>query len=142
MSGDVGQSTNSALSLDDAGTLILSGSNGYTYGTAVKAGTLIVENPNGIPNGSSLTVGAGAATLFGSPAAEGVVLGGPEVAAAVGGSSAAVPVPSPVPEPGGLVLLLAAMAGAALYRRTGRRSKTAPRDVAVNLCNQYLRLHR
>ena len=127
LSGDIGENTaGTALSLDDAGTLILSGSNGYTDGTAVNAGTLIVENPNGIPNGSSLTVGAGAASLFGSPAAGGVVLGGLEVpAAAVGGNSAAAP--SPVPEPGTLVLLLAAAAGAALYRRTGRRRKTAAR---------------
>ena len=64
------------LSLNDAGTLILSGSNGYTGGTNVNAGTLLVENPDGIPNGSSLTVGAGAASLFASPAAGGVVLGG------------------------------------------------------------------
>ena len=60
LSGDISESmTGSALSLDDAGTLILSGSNGYTGGTFVNAGTLVVENPNGIPNGSSLTVGRG-----------------------------------------------------------------------------------
>ena len=128
LSGDISEETpgTGLLSLDDAGTLILSGSNGYTGGTFVNAGTLVVENPNGIPNGSSLTVGAGAASLFGSPAAGGVVLCGLEVPAAVGGSSAAVP--SPVPEPGTLALLLAAVAGAALYRRTGRRSKTAARQ--------------
>ena len=90
LSGDISESTvGSALSLDDAGTLILSGSNGYTGGTNVNAGTLVVENVNGIPNGSNLTVGAGAASLFGSPAAGGVVLGGAEVAA-TGGNSAAV----------------------------------------------------
>ena len=114
------------MSLDDAGTLILSGSNGYSEGTLVNAGTLIVENPNGIPNGSSLTVGAGAASLFAAPVAEGMVLGGLEVpAAAVGGSSAAAT--SPVPEPGTLVLLVAAVAGAALCRRSGRR-KTGARQ--------------
>jgi autotransporter-associated beta strand protein len=126
LSGDISEETpgTGLLSLDDAGTLILSGSNGYTGGTVVNAGTLVVENANGIPNGSSLTVGAGAASLFAgtmypwSAAAGGVVLGGLEVPAAVGGSSAAVP--SPVPEPDTLALLLAAVAGAALYRRTGR----------------------
>ena len=125
LSGDIGQNTNSALSLDDAGTLILSGSNGYSEGTLVNAGALVVENPNGIPNGSSLTVGAGAASLFGAPAAGGVVLGGAEIVVAGGNSASAPPA---VPEPGTLALLLAAAAGAALYSRTGRRSKTAARQ--------------
>ena len=123
MSGDIGESvTGSAFSLDDAGTLILSGSNGYTGGTFVNAGTLVVENPNGIPNGSSLTVGAGAATLFGSPAGGSVVFGGgAEVVVASGNSVAA---PSAVPEPGALMLLLAALGCAAACRRfrDGRRS--------------------
>ena len=83
--------------------LILSGSNGYTGGTFVNAGTLVVENPNGIPNGSSLTVGTGAASLFGSPAA-----GGLESAVPSSGSSLAAP--SAVPEPDTLALLLAGMA--------------------------------
>ncbi len=126
LSGDISESvTGSALSLDDAGMLILSGSNGYTGGTFVNAGTLVVENPNGIPNGSSLTVGAGAASLFASPAGGSVVFGGAEVIVAGGNSAAA---PSAVPEPGTLALLLAGLASAALYRRTGRRWKTAARS--------------
>lgn len=108
--------TGSSLSLDDAGTLILSGSNGYSGGTFVNAGTLQVQNPNGIPQGSNLSVGAGAASLFGSPAAGGVVLGG-EVAAS--GNSAGAP--PAVPEPGTLALLLAGLASAAIYRRVRRR---------------------
>ena len=105
------------MSLDDAGMLILSGSNGYTGGTFVNAGTLVVENPNGIPNGSSLTVG-GAASLFASPAGGSVVFGGAEVIVAGGNSAAA---PSAVPEPGTLALLLAGLAIAALCRRIRRR---------------------
>ena len=76
----------------------------------MNAGTLVVQNPNGIPNGTSLTVGAGAATLFGSPAAGGVVLGGAEVVVGGGNSAAA---PSAVPEPGALALLLAGLGCAA-----------------------------
>jgi autotransporter-associated beta strand protein len=133
LSGDISESTvGSALSLDDAGTLILSGSNGYTGGTFVKAGTLVVENPNGIPNGSSLTVGAGAASLFAGTmsgtmdswswsAAGGSVVFGAEVVVASGNSAA----PSAVPEPGALVLLLAALGSVAACRRFSRRSKIA-----------------
>jgi autotransporter-associated beta strand protein len=51
---------------DTGGTVILSGSNSYTGGTAVTAGTLIVESANALPEGSSLTVGAGAASMFGA----------------------------------------------------------------------------
>ncbi len=133
LSGDISESTvGSALSLDDAGTLILSGSNGYTGGTFVKAGTLVVENPNGIPNGSRLTVGAGAASLFAGTmsgtmdswswsAAGGSVVFGAEVVVASGNSAA----PSAVPEPGALVLLLAALGSVAACRRFSRRSKIA-----------------
>ncbi len=106
LSGDISESvTGSALSLDDAGTLILSGSNGYTGGTDVNAGTLVVQNPNGIPNGSSLTVGAGAATLFGSPAGGSVVFGGGAEVVVAGGNSAAAllrcPSLAPAAAPGG-----------------------------------------
>ena len=120
LSGDISESlSGSALSLDDAGTLILSGSNGYTGGTFVNAGTLVVENPNGIPNGSSLTVGAGAASLFASPAGGSVVFGGAEVVLAGGNSAPAAP--PAVPEPGTLLLLLAGLASAVIYRRIRRR---------------------
>jgi fibronectin-binding autotransporter adhesin len=81
----------SSLTLDGNGQLILSGSGLYTGGTIVNGGTLIVESAVGLDDGSSLTVGAGASSIFAriSPAA-------------VGGS----PV-SPVPEPGTLALLAA-----------------------------------
>ena len=92
LSGDISESvTGSSLSLDDAGTLILSGSNGYTGGTFVNAGTLVVQNPNGIPQGSSLTVGRGRRRSSVAMAAGGVVPGGGEVAAASGNSAGARP---------------------------------------------------
>ena len=123
LSGDISESVaGSALSLDDAGTLILSGSNGYTGGTDVNAGTLVVENPTALSNGSSLTVGAGAASLFAAPAAGGVVLGGVELAAVSGNSSAAPPA---VPEPATLALLLAALGSAAACRRFSKQSRIA-----------------
>ena len=118
LSGDIGESvTGSSLSLDDAGTLILTGSDGYTGGTFVNAGTLLVQNPNAIPQGSSLSVGAGAASLFAGTmhpwsAAGGVVPGGGDVAAASGNSAGAPPA---VPEPGTLALLLAGLGSAAIY---------------------------
>ena len=118
--GNISQSVaGSSLTLDNAGTLILSGSDGYTGGTLVTAGTLDVTAVNGLPNGGALTVGAGAGSLFASPAAGGVVLGGVQVATAgypLGGNSAAAPVA--VPEPGTLALLLAAgIAALTFYRR-------------------------
>ena len=123
LGGDISENAvGSALSLDDAGTLILSGSNGYTGGTYVNAGTLVVENSDGIPNGSSLTVGDGAATLFAAPEGGGVVLGGVELAAASGNSAEA---PSRCPEPGMLSLLLAAVCSAAACRRFSKRSRSA-----------------
>ena len=51
---------------DGTGQLVLSGNNTYGGGTNVQSGTLIVESPTALPNGSSLTVGAGASSLFGS----------------------------------------------------------------------------
>ena len=137
LGGEISESTvGSALSLDDAGTLILSGSNGYTGGTNVNAGTLVVENPYGIPNGSRLTVGAGAASLFAgtidswSPAGGGVVLGGAEVTGGpmVGGTTAPPPA---VPEPGAAALLLAAAVSAMLFRARcthGRRRRGTSAD--------------
>jgi autotransporter-associated beta strand protein len=58
-----------SLTMNGAGgTLILSGSDSdsYTGGTNVEAGTLIVTNSEAIPNGTSLTVGAGALSIFGA----------------------------------------------------------------------------
>jgi autotransporter-associated beta strand protein len=92
------------------GTLILSpivGASTYTGGTIVEAGTLLVGADTGLPEGSSLTVGAGGISIFDrSQGAAPVISSG--VAAA-----------SPVPEPGTLILLLAAiLAGFGVWRRT------------------------
>ncbi len=55
------------LTTTGSGAVTLAGVNSYSGGTTVAAGTLIVTNPSAIPAGTSLTVGAGAASLFGSP---------------------------------------------------------------------------
>jgi autotransporter-associated beta strand protein len=131
--GNISQSVaGSSLTLDNAGTLVLSGSDSYTGGTLVTAGTLDVTAANGLPNGGALTIGAGAGSLFASPAAEGVVLGGVQVATAgypLGGNSVAAgyPLGAAVPEPGMLALLLAGLATAAIGRAGRRRPLLAKR---------------
>ena len=98
ISGIVGGS--GGLVLNGPGTLLLSGSNSYTGGTAVLDGKLIAAESYSLADGSSLTVGD--ASLF-APVF-------PDLAAnSLAGSS--------VPEPGTLALLAAAAALMALYRR-------------------------
>jgi autotransporter-associated beta strand protein len=81
------------------GTLVLSGSNSYTGGTAVDAGTLVVTSNTALPDGTSLTVGAGGAFVF-----------DPSVSAApVDGFSVAASQTNPLPEPGTLALLIAGL---------------------------------
>jgi len=46
------------------GTLILSGTNGYTGGTNAAAGTLVVTTSTAIADGSSLIIGAGGTFVF------------------------------------------------------------------------------
>ncbi len=106
-----------SLTLSGGGELILSGSNSYTGGTTVDAGALIVTNNEAIVDGTSLTVGN--SSLF--PAA--VV---PSTAAAV----------TPVPEPGTLVLLAAAIWSAAIYLAfDGRRHLKLRQLAACVPCN-------
>jgi autotransporter-associated beta strand protein len=103
LSGNIDElSTGMSLTLTNSSTLILSGSNDYSGGTVVEAGTLIVASNSGLLEGSSLAVGADAASLFASTAAGGLVA---------------------VPEPGPLVLLGAAVCGAAVYQRLRSRRK-------------------
>ena len=59
-----------ALNLSGSGTLVLSGSDTYSGGTNVEGGTLIFKGSAVLPAGTSLTVGAGAVTIFGSSAAD------------------------------------------------------------------------
>jgi autotransporter-associated beta strand protein len=95
---------------DGTGELVLSGNNTYTGGTSVVGGTLVAASATALPNGSSLTVGQGASSLFAPSFA------GPAVEAAPAGVAA-------VPEPGTLMLLLAALCGAVTCYRFSARSK-------------------
>ncbi len=101
ISGDIDDGTAShAIVKDGLGTLILSGSNGYTGGTSLMAGTLIVDSSAALLEGSGLIVGAGAST-FGFSTAAAPLSGGQSSAALPGGMSVAVP------EPATLLLLIA-----------------------------------
>ena len=86
-----------SLTLSGNGELILSGLNTYSGGTDVSGGTLVVSSNEGIADGSSLTVGAGAVSIFAGAAV-------PQTAA-------------PVPEPGTLALLAAALWSAGIHYR-------------------------
>ena len=89
IAGAISESGSScSLTLSGGGELILSGSNTYTGGTDVVGGTLVVASPTALADGTSLTVGANATSFFGASAAS------PSVVA--------------VPEPGTLLLLVAA----------------------------------
>ena len=104
-----------ALTLD-GGTLTLSGtSNSYSGGTNVEDGTLIATNSQAIADGTSLTIG-----IAGSFAP--VI---PGAATSSEPSAASTPV-APVPEPGALALLTAAICGAAAARWIRRGSPDRP----------------
>jgi autotransporter-associated beta strand protein len=98
--------TDESLTLADAGTLILDGSDTYTGGTIVTDGTLVLSSDDAIAEGTSLSVGARAALVFDASA------GGesPMVSAATSPRVAAVP------EPGTLLLLAAGVFGAVVGR--------------------------
>ena len=100
----------SAITVDGAGTVVLSGSNSYSGGTTVSAGTLLVTQSDAIAAGTSLTIGAGAASLFSSaPIAASVdtsaaipavasVAASSKVSAATAVPSTAVPASPPGPQ--------------------------------------------
>jgi autotransporter-associated beta strand protein len=95
------------IDMSGAGTMVLSGTNGYLGDTVVANGTLIATNSEAIPDGSNLTVGAGGA--FPAPV---VPASAPQAAAPV----------SSVPEPG-TIALVAAGAMALLVRARRRYRK-------------------
>ena len=112
ISGNIGDGgAGLPLSLADAGTLVLSGSNAYTGGTYVRQGSLIAGNTDSIPDGTPLLVGAGGTFLF-DPTAAASSTSEPSA------SRAAAPAGA-VPEPSTLALLAAAwiVAATAAWRR-------------------------
>ncbi len=103
-------------SADGTGTLVLSGSNTYGGGTDVASGTLIAMNSASIPSGTSLIVGSGGAFTF-APATT--------LAPAASNVASASLTVEPVPEPGTIALLLAAVGawcGRRIVRRRSRQS--------------------
>ena len=108
--------TGESLTLADAGTLILSGSDTYTGGTVVTAGTLILTSDTAIAEGTSLSIGARATMLFdASMAGESPIV-----------SAATSPRAVAVPEPSALLLLAIAVFGAVVVRGVrGRRPNQA-----------------
>ncbi len=101
----LGGNINGAFGLiaSGSGTLILSGSNGYSGTTIIEDGTLIAESPAALPDGGNVVIGDAGAFSESASAA-----GLPSGAAAV-------------PEPGTLVLFLAAGALALIRPRFRRR---------------------
>ena len=112
---DDGLGRSLTLAGDGTGLLILSGTNSYGGATNVNAGTMYITNSSALPPESNLTVGAGAAFIF-DP-------NGPGDDVATLAASHATSALEPVPEPGTLALLLAALWSAALCRRFRRRSQ-------------------
>jgi len=92
--------------------LILSGSDTYTGGTTVTAGALIVTSSNAIPSNTSLTVGAGGTLIF-----------DPSQATTARITALSTSQVNPVPEPGTIALLTAAVCGSVVYRRMRLRRK-------------------
>ncbi len=52
------------LTVNDAGAVVLSGTNAYAGGSAVLSGTLIVTSPSSLPANANLTIGADTAQFF------------------------------------------------------------------------------
>ena len=115
-----------ALMKVGSGLLVLSGSNSYTGGTIVEGGMLEATAADALPAGTSLIVGADATSIFGiavsgASSADSAVLAGP--------AGAGAPAES-VPEPGTLVLFIAAVCGAGTCRR-GRKTAAGARNGEV-----------
>ena len=97
--------------LSGAGVLNLGGSNSYSGGTNVDRRHAVPDELLALPNASNLTVGAGGTFIF-----------DPNGPPGYNAKTAALPAGAveAVPEPGTLALLLAALWGAAIYRRFRR----------------------
>jgi autotransporter-associated beta strand protein len=106
-----------SLLLNDAGTLILSGTNSFSGGTAVTNGTLILTNNEALAGGSSLTIGD-ASAFAGGPTGAGSDTGA--ISSGLSAPLAASPSITPVPEPSTFVLLAAGAVLLAVYRKRRR----------------------
>ena len=73
----------SSLTVDDLGTVVLTGLNSYTGGTNVALGTLVVANSYAIASGTNLSVGAAVASFFSSPPVQTAAFVSVETAAVV-----------------------------------------------------------
>ena len=106
------------------GTLTLAGSNSYAGGTTIRDGALLVLSPQSLADGA-LIIGAGGSFIF-DPTASSQSTGGPATPAIGGSGPGGASFPSPVnavPEPGTIVLLLAALGSAGIYQRFSFRQK-------------------
>jgi autotransporter-associated beta strand protein len=108
------------------GTLILSGTNSYQGATTVNGGTLIVRYAYSLRGNSNLNVGDPSllALLPAAITPAEAVASGTEI--------------TPVPEPGTLALLGAAICGAALYRHRGRKRRRDEKREIFDCCYHVL----
>ena len=116
-----------ALTIVDGG-LLLSGSDTFTGGTMVLEGELTLDSPHALRAGTSLTVGAAAPLEF-------------ETASSVDIVPAAA---TPVPEPGTIVFLLAALVAGTLRvpsAHCGRHFRKASRFIILAVITLRRRLH-
>ena len=99
-----------------SGTLTLTGVNTYGGGTEVDNGTVTFSNALALPPGSNVTTSATGVVVFSSGYTGVITSSGPGAAPAMGS-------PAPVPEPGTMALLAAALlVGAGTWlRRKGVR---------------------
>jgi autotransporter-associated beta strand protein len=141
--GSIQDGANPTALVVTSGKLVLDGSNTFTGGTFVSGGKLVLANDEAVPNGANVTVGD--PTPFGTPLPSPVVAGvttadarspvskfnAAEVdvtalsRASFDGaqSTAGSPMPTPVPEPATLGLLIASVAATASICRRGRHRK-------------------